>query len=244
MPKFFVKEENIKDGYIIIDGDNLNHIKNVFRYKVGDSLFLSDGNGMDYCVQILEENNKYINSRIIDKYPTNGEPSVGITLYQGIPKSTKMDFIVQKNVEIGVREIVPVVCERTIVRFDEKKDIEKKVDRWPKIANEASKQCGRGIIPSIKNPIKLKEAFGGLNEFDLSIIPYEKERKNTLKDVIKDSIKNIAVFIGPEGGFSKEEVEMAVNNNVVPVTLGNRILRAETASIYTNSVIIYELDQG
>lgn len=243
MPKFFVKQSNIRDGYIIIDGDDLNHIKNVFRFRVGDCLSLSDGNGMDYYVEILDENSNYINSRIIKKCPTNSEPSINVTLYQGIPKSAKMDFIIQKNVEIGIHEIVPVICERTIVRFNAKKDEEKKVERWQKVANEASKQCGRGIIPNVRSPITLKDAVLESTKFDLSIIPYEKEQVNTLKKVIKRDAENISVFIGPEGGFTTYEIDMAIKNNIVPVTLGNRILRSETAAIYTTSIVIYELDQ-
>ena len=243
MPKFFVKQSNIKDGHIIIDGSDLNHIKNVFRFSIGDNLTLSDGNGMDYYVEILEQNSKYINSRIINRYPTNSEPCVNVTLYQGIPKSTKMDFIIQKTVELGVHEVVPVLCDRTVVKFSTDKDVKKKVERWQKIASEASKQCGRGIIPNVRDVITLKEAVDESIKFDLSIIPYEKEKINMLKNAIERNAKNVSVFIGPEGGFTTQEVEMSIKNNIVPVTLGNRILRAETASIYTMSVIMYELDQ-
>lgn len=244
MPKFFVRKDDIKSDNVEIREDSLNHIKNVFRYKVGDVLTLCDGEGTDYKAVIEEENSEFIRAKIIESYETNSEPSVNITLYQGIPKATKMDLIIQKNVEIGINRIVPVICERTIVKFNSKKDEEKKVERWQKIAKEASKQSGRGIIPTIEEPIKLKDALNRCSNYDLAIIPYEKEFDNTLKSVLRENTKakEICIFIGPEGGFSEQEIELAKQNNVIPVTLGNRILRTETASFYSTSIIIYELD--
>lgn len=244
MPKFFVKKEDIIDNIAKISGDNLNHIKNVFRFKVGDTLTLCDGEGTDYKANIIEETNEVIRAKILEMYKTNTESSVNVTLFQGIPKATKMDLIIQKNVELGVKKIVPVICERTIVKFNSKKDEEKKVARWQKIAEEASKQSGRGVIPQIEEPVKIKDALNTCKSYDLAIIPYEKEFENTLKKVIRENneAKEICVFIGPEGGFSEQEIKLAKENNVIPVTFGNRILRTETASFYTTAIIIYELE--
>ena len=244
MPKFFIKKDDIVNNSVEIRGDTLNHIKNVFRLKIGDVLTLCDGEGTDYKATIEEENSEFIRAKILEMYETNSEPSVNITLYQGIPKATKMDLIIQKNVELGIKRIVPVICERTIVKFYSKKDEEKKVERWQKISQEASKQSGRGIIPVIEEPIKLKDALNRCSNYDLAIIPYEKEYERTLKNVLceNNGAKEICMFIGPEGGFSEQEIEYAIQNNVIPVTLGNRILRTETASLYTTAIIIYELD--
>lgn len=244
MPKFFIKKEDIKGDTIIISGDNQNHIKNVFRFKVGDEIVLCDGQGTDYRVKIQSQMHDYMEAKILDETKTNSEPSVNITLYQGVPKGTKLELIIQKNVELGIGRIVPVMCERTIVKFNSGKDIQKKVERWQKISEEASKQSGRGIIPDVGNPITLKDAVEEARGYDLAIIPYEKEHCTTLKDVLANnrSIKNICIFIGPEGGFSEQEVELCKENNIIPITLGNRILRTETASIYTTSIIMYELD--
>ena len=136
------------------------------------------------------------------------------------------------------------MCERTIVKFNSAKDMQKKVERWQKISCEASKQSGRGIIPTIENPITLKEAIEQSRQYDLAIIPYEKEHLVTLRDVVTNNkdAKNICVLIGPEGGFSEEEIAVCKENGIIPVTLGNRILRTETASLYTTSIIMYELD--
>ena len=244
MPKFFIKREDIDGDTVVVRGDNQNHIKNVFRFKVGDEILLCDGEGTDYKVKISSQTHDYTETKILEVNKANSEPSVNITLYQGVPKATKLELIIQKNVELGINKIVPVMCERTIVRFNNQKDIQKKVERWQKIAKEASKQSGRGIIPEVRSPITLKEAINNAKEYDLAIIPYEKEHYNTLKDVLSNNrnAKNICVFIGPEGGFSEQEIELCNKNNIIPITLGNRILRTETASMYTTSIIMYELD--
>lgn len=243
MPKFFVDRSNIQGDSIYIDGDNVNHIKNVFRMKIGDELTLCDGCGNDYRAVISEESCDCIKADIVSTVCSDSEPRVKVTLYQGIPKGSKMDLIVQKNVELGVSKIVPVMCERTIVKLNEK-DVQKKVDRWNKIAHEAAKQSGRGVVPYVTAPVTLAYAIDMAKKSDVLLIPYEKEKDTRLKDVLRKGadIHDISVFIGPEGGFDEREIDLATCNGVVPVTLGNRILRTETASIYMTSVIIYELD--
>ncbi|MBP5426850.1 MAG: 16S rRNA (uracil(1498)-N(3))-methyltransferase [Clostridiales bacterium] len=242
MPKFFVDKSDIKNNNIYIRGDSVNHIKNVLRLTIGDTLTVCDGDGYDYLAVISKEPSDCIEARVLSISDSNTEPSVDITLYQGVPKGSKMDLIIQKNVELGVKRIVPVICERTIVKLD-KRDVQKKIDRWNKIAVAAAKQSGRGIIPSVHDPVLLVDAITMAKKSDLSLIPYEKEKERKLKDVLKaQSVKDVSVFIGPEGGFSEEEISIAVENGVLPVTLGNRIFRTETASIYMTSIIIYELD--
>lgn len=245
MPKFFIKESNVSLNQIVITGDDVNHIKNVLRLKQEDTIILSDGCGKDYIVKIDTFESDAIKTTILESKSNNTEPPIEITLFQGIPKSDKMDFIIQKSVELGVKKIVPVMTERTIIRFENHKDKVKKVDRWQKIVLEAAKQCNRGMIPTVEYPVSFNECLELAKEADLGIIPYEKEMENGLKNHLKNHLKNsihkVAVIIGPEGGFAENEIKNAVNYNIKPVTLGPRILRTETAGITVLSILMYEL---
>jgi len=252
MSKFFVDKTSVdlKLNKIIITGDDVNHIRNVLRMACGDKTVISDGSGTDYhiCIEGFEKD-KVVTS-IIDAKPNCTEPPIDITLFQGIPKSDKMDYIIQKSVELGVKTIVPVITERTVVKIDNPKEAGDKTARWRRICLEAAKQCNRGIVPSIEEPIRFNKALDILNKFSLSIIPYEKETGYSLKKCIDSfplSLTNglISVFIGPEGGFSEDEIRNAVNKGVRAVTLGPRILRTETAGVAVLSIIMYGLgDMG
>lgn len=242
MPRFFIDQKDIFDNYIIISGEDFNHIKNVLRLNCGDRITICDGKGNDYISVIQNIETKNIFADIVEVQKNRNEAPINVTLYQGIPKSDKMDFIIQKSVELGVGKIVPVITERTVVRLNDKKDIDNKVRRWQRISLEAAKQCNRGIVPVIDTPVKFSAALVQNKEFDLSLIPYEKEVCKGLKGSIKKSnISNIAVLIGPEGGFSENEIEAAVLEGINPVTLGPRILRTETAGIAVLSILMYEL---
>jgi 16S rRNA (uracil1498-N3)-methyltransferase len=242
MPRFFVKSQEIENEKIMISGEDFNHIKNVLRLRQGDSLVISDGNCTDYGVVIDSYSSNYLVTRIVDRYKNSNESEIDITLFQGVPKSDKMDMIIQKSVELGVKRIVPVFTERTVVKINSEKDIRNKITRWQRIAIEASKQCNRGIMPTVEVPIAFYDSVTKLNQSDLNLIPYEKEAGNKLKYVLKgNGAKTISVMIGPEGGFSNNEVELAVENDFLPVTLGPRILRTETAGLLALSIIMYEL---
>lgn len=242
MSKFFVEPGNINKDSVLITGENIKHIKNVLRLSAGDEIMVSDGQGTDYRVRISRFDSNGISAVIVEKFRNNTEPPIWVTLYQGIPKSDKMDFIIQKCIELGIARIVPVMTERTIVRFSSHDDIEKKVSRWKKISEEASKQCNRGIIPDVAMPIFFEEAVRESSGYQLSIMPYENERKNRLASIIKKcNFKKISVFIGPEGGFSDKEAAIALEKGIIPVTLGPRILRTETAGMAVLSIIMYEL---
>jgi 16S rRNA (uracil1498-N3)-methyltransferase len=169
------------------------------------------------------------------------EPNIYVTLFQGIPKSDKMDLIVQKCVELGVSKIVPVITERTVVKIDNQKDAIKKTDRWQKIILEAAKQCNRGIVPKIELPVSFEVALKTAAEAELALIPYEKEADNGLRRYLKQGTKRISVIIGPEGGFTENEIKKAEGLGIMPITLGPRILRTETAGITMLSILMYEL---
>ncbi|MCP2240585.1 16S rRNA (uracil(1498)-N(3))-methyltransferase [Thermoanaerobacterium thermosaccharolyticum] len=236
-----MKNEDIKDGIARINGDDAHHIINVLRFKIGTKLIISNGKNQ-YIVTILDIENSSVILKIIEEYNQVVESPINITLYQGLPKSDKMDLIIQKCTEIGIKKIVPVETEFSTIKIKEK-NIYNKINRWKKISLEASKQSGRSIVPDVLVPVGFKDALESLNEFDLCLIPYEKETNMRLKDVLKKNFnaKNICVFIGPEGGFSENEIMAAIEYGAIPVTLGPRILRTETAGIVTSSIILYEL---
>lgn len=242
MPRFFVKPEDIENSFIKISGDEYNHIKNVLRLKASDIITVSDGLGMDYTARIDSFEANCVIADIISSNNNYTEPPIEVTLYQGIPKSDKMDLIIQKSIELGVSRIVPVKMDRTVVKFGSEKDIDSKVTRWQRIALEASKQCNRGKLPKVDRPVTFDAALKLSGNSQLRILPYENEKSNKLKNALeKSEIKDISVFIGPEGGFSEAEVRSAEHANVLPVTLGPRILRTETAGIAVLSILMYEL---
>ncbi|MCX7746843.1 MAG: 16S rRNA (uracil(1498)-N(3))-methyltransferase [Clostridia bacterium] len=242
MPRFFVNSTDISDHTINITGEDVSHIKKVLRLTPGDNIIVSDGVCQDYLVEIERFEQDHIRTKVIRSEPNTTEPPIDITLFQGLPKSDKMDFIIQKSIELGVTTIFPVITERTIVRIDQKKDAAHKVTRWQRIAIEAAKQSNRGKIPKIEFPINFDNALNISKGMELSLIPYEKESKSKLKDIIQGKrIEKIAVFIGPEGGFTENEIERSLLNGIKPVTLGPRILRTETAGLAVLSILMYEL---
>lgn len=245
MSRFFVNESDVESNIIIIRGTDVNHIKNVLRCKCGDKLTLCNGKGIEYNVLIKGFENGEIHTSILSKADVLTEPSVEVTLFQGLPKSDKMDLIIQKSVELGVNKIVPVVCERSVVKISSTKDADSKVSRWKKISAEAAGQCDRGIIPAIEYPVSFGKALNLAEGADFAIIPYEMENKLHLKEYLlgksgKDEIHTISVIIGPEGGFTDKEIENAIMHGVRPVSLGPRILRTETAGIAVMAAIMFE----
>lgn len=242
MPRFFVDKENINGDIITVLGDDVKHIKTVLRCTEGDPLTVCDGVGNDYFCTIKAIGNKEITLFVDTFQKSKTEPKTKITLFQGIPKSDKMETIIQKCVELGISEIVPVKTERCVVKLEEGKKTVQKTERWQKISIAAAKQSERGVIPEIKEPISFKEAVLLAKNFDGAIIPYENEKENGIRNFIKAfKGETIAFFVGPEGGFDETEIELAVSNGIMPVTLGERILRTETAGMATLSILLYEL---
>lgn len=248
MPKFFVNHENIQDEKILITGEDVKHIRNVLRKNISDTLEIcSEKTGENFLCEIEEIKQEKILCSIIQKLGNTSEPNTYVHIYQGLPKSDKMELIIQKAVELGVSEITPTNMSRCIVKLDSK-DARKKVERWQKISEVAAKQSGRDIIPKINNLCNLNEIVNQCKEYDVILLAYENEKENKLKNEIeklkksqKDKLK-IAVIIGPEGGLSIEEVEKAKQNDIKIITLGNRILRTETVALNILSIIMYELE--
>lgn len=244
MHRFFVDNCSVIKDNIIIDGSDVNHIKNVLRLRCGEHILVSNGNGMDYECSIVEIDTDTVTAKVLDVFKNAAELPVNITLFQGMPKQDKLELIIQKSVELGVREIVPVITKRSVVKIDEKK-AGKKIERYNSIAESAGKQSGRGIIPEVKEFMTFKQAIEYAKTLEMNIIPYEEaEGMAYSRKVIKDikNHKSLGIFIGPEGGFAKEEVELAMSMGAKCITLGNRILRTETAGLAVLSIIMFEID--
>ncbi len=243
MPKFFVPKENISENKIIINNDDVSHLKRVLRASVGDELTLCDGKGRNYIATISSIEDKQIICDIISSEKSLTEANIEITIFQGLPKASKMDYIIQKTTELGIVNIIPCEMSRCVSRIENSKDAKKKVDRWQKIAEEAAKQSGRGIIPKVSEPVKFKQAVEMMKGFDLSFAPYECEEQNKLRTILtsKDNVKTIAFMIGPEGGYDLDEIKYLKDNNISTVTLGRRILRTETAGEAVLAMVMYEL---
>ncbi|WP_425314302.1 16S rRNA (uracil(1498)-N(3))-methyltransferase [Ruminiclostridium herbifermentans] len=242
MSRYFVNSSQIRDNKITIVGEDYQHLKKVLRTVKGDVITVCC-EGFDYSSEITEVTNDYIIADIINKEPNQTESALKVTLFQGLPKADKMDLIVQKCIEIGVNEIVPVINERCITKINTDKDAVNKVSRWQKISLEAAKQSNRGIIPKICMPIKFTDAVNIASSFDLSVIPYEKESSTGLKDIVSkySVVKTASIFIGPEGGYTEQEIQLAESKGINKLTLGPRILRTETAGIVALSLMMYEL---
>ncbi len=249
MSKFFVRDEQIDNDIIKIQGPDVNHIKNVLRQKVGDEIIICNSDKENtYLCDITKMEKEIIECKIV-RGLEDFKSNIKVTIMQGLPKKDKMDLVIQKSVELGCYDIQPVDMERCIVKYEEK-DKRKKLERWQKISEVAAKQCDRNFIPKVNNIMTLKNICNLLPEYDIVILAYEKEEKTKLKEVLKrikekygESEIKIAVIIGPEGGISPKEVEMIKeNDNVITVTLGKRILRTETVALNVLSIIMYELE--
>ncbi len=237
MARFFVSKSAIFEGKIYIEGEDVTHITRVLRMRVGDTFTVCDGSCGDYFCKLIEADKKTVTAEILEKTENTAEPPCEITLFQGLPKGAKMDYIVQKCVEIGVTRIVPMLTARVV------KEGNPKGERLSKIALEAAKQSGRGILPAVSSSVSFAEAVKMAAEAEIALFPYECEKEKSLKAAIRDKKpKTVSVLIGPEGGFTEEEKIMAVSAGLHVVTLGRRILRTETAGAVTCGNILYEIE--
>ena len=246
MYKFFVSSDQIQNKLVKIIGEDVKHISNVLRLQPLDKVIVCDKSvNNSYVAEIINMNKEYTECNIINKIIETTEPDVNIDLFQGLPKSDKMEYIIQKTIEIGVRNIYPVSFERCVVKLDKKTE-EKKLDRWKKIAEAAAKQSKRDIISNIENVINIENICQNIEKYDIILLAYENEQNNTLKYELQKLDKNkklsIGVIIGPEGGFSEKEVTKLITAGAKCVSLGKRILRTETAPLVILSDIVYEFE--
>jgi 16S rRNA (uracil1498-N3)-methyltransferase len=247
MNKFFVDESAVGDGTVTITGDDYNHIANVLRMKIGEQIYVSTGSDREYLCEVVAFDEGCVTASIIDVYGSNRELPARITLYQALPKGDKMETIIQKAVELGAYRIIPMSTKRCIVKLDDKKAAGKQ-KRWQAISEAAAKQSKRGIIPLVEMPLTMKQAIEYCKKeaIDVKLIPYENAKDISFTKNIIEGIEpgeSIAVFIGPEGGFSEEEIELCLSNDIQPITLGKRILRTETAGFTAISWLMYHLER-
>lgn len=246
MHHFFVTPEQVAADRICIEGSDVNHMKNVLRMKAGEQVEISDGNNGKYLCRISAYEEERAILEILEKMEADTELASKLYLFQGLPKSDKMELIVQKAVELGAYEVIPVVTKRAVVKLDAKKAA-KKVERWNSISESAAKQAGRSRIPQVADVVSFAEALKMAGELDVRLIPYElAEGMEQAREVIRSvkSGQSVGIFIGPEGGFEQGEVEEAVDQGVIPITLGRRILRTETAGLAILSILMFELEEA
>jgi 16S rRNA (uracil1498-N3)-methyltransferase len=263
MQRFFVEPSSIGNNRVPLSREQAHQIRDVLRLRPGDSIIVLDNAGWEYQVTLTAIRHEQVIGEIVQKRQASGEPKVHLTLYQSLLTRDKFEFVLQKCTEIGVCEFVPVITQRSIVRS--RIPGRDKLDRWQKIITEAAEQCERGRIPELREPVNFEHA---IKENQISKIKYQKCRinfsdtnekeydcrliastssgaKNLHEALTSGSEKptNIALFIGPEGGFTDDEVRLACENGIVPVSLGKRILRTETAAMITSALILYELGE-
>ena len=246
MHRFFVEESAMGEDSITITGGDVNHIKNVLRMSVGDKICVINGqNNKEYYCEITAVGNDAVDTRICEIRESDQELGNEIVLFQGLPKSDKMELIIQKAVELGVHTIVPVSTDRTVVKLDAKKETNKR-KRWMSISESAAKQSGRLRIPEVTPVVSYREALEMAKKMDVRLIPYElaegMEKTRELMSSIQPG-QSVAVFIGPEGGFESSEIEKAMEIGAWPITLGKRILRTETAGLVTLAMLVYNLER-
>lgn len=241
-----MNSSQITADVLTIVGDDVNHMKNVLRMRSGEAFTAADENGLFYHCEVDTLEKEQVTAKILDKEQGGSELSSKIYLFQGLPKADKMELIIQKAVELGAYEIVPVVTKRSIVKLDAKKEASK-LKRWQAIAEGAAKQSGRMLIPHISEVKTYGEALQMARELDVNVIPYECARGMDGTREVFGNIKpgmSVGIFIGPEGGWEESEVDKAKEQGIHPVTLGRRILRTETAGLTTLSILMYLLEEA
>lgn len=249
MYQFFVESTQVQGDEIVITGSDVNHIGNVLRMKAGEKLRVSDSAGRSYFCRINEIAPDMVRAGIEREDELGTELSNRIVLFQGLPKADKMELIIQKAVELGASEIIPVAMKNCVVKLDDKKAAAK-VSRWQSIAESAAKQSKRTLIPTVQMPVSWKEALNLAKALDITLVPYENERgMQATREIIGDigAKESIGIMIGPEGGFSDAEIAMvdevhADCGSFHRISLGRRILRTETAGLATLAMLVYQLD--
>ncbi len=236
MRRFYCEKENITDGTVYFDKDESSHICKVLRMQTDDEIIVSDGSGTDFLCKIKSVGEK-CEATVISSSKNENEPECQLVLFQSVIKSEKMDIAMQKAAEIGVTKIVPVITERTVVKIEDSKKEEKKQQRWQKIVQEGCKQCGRSKIPEVLPVVPFKKALELMKQYDTQIVAYEDEKTVNISSAVKKT-NSICYFIGPEGGISEREHKELCENGAISVSLGKRILRAETAAIVCGAVIL------
>jgi 16S rRNA (uracil1498-N3)-methyltransferase len=242
MHRFFVSPQAIRDNRVVMRGTVVHQIRDVLRMETGNEFVLLDNTGFAYRTEIVTIDRDVLRGRVVEKWKLETEPMARITLYQGLLKGQKFDWVLQKGTEIGIAAFVPVLAARCIVGSLDDVSAGRQ-ERWQRIVVEAAEVAGRAALPHIGTATLFAHACEYAARGGLSLIPYEGERSRGLRDALQDAPKSkeINLFIGPEGGFADEEIALAREHNIIPVTLGPRLMRAETAALAATAAILYEL---
>ena len=246
MYQFFVEDAQISNGIVTIENEDVKHIKNVLRLKCGEKVRISSNSGENYFGEIDTLADRMVLVRILEEHAANTELPNKIYLFQGLPKSDKLEFIIQKAVELGACEIIPVAMKNCVVKLDEKKAAAKQT-RWQEIAKSAAKQSKRSIIPTVRKPLSYREALEAAAALDVRLVPYENERGMAATKEAVEAVRpgqSIGIFIGPEGGFAEDEIALAKERGMQLVSLGRRILRTETAGLAMLSILMYYIESA
>ena len=245
MPTFFVDRANISGDTAVLSGTEAGHMLRSLRLRTGDSFYAFDEDGNRYRMRILEATSRSLRAEVLETFPPEPPPKVAVTLMVGLPKADKMDFILEKATELGCPRVVPFRSSRTIPRFDPR-DAKKRLLRWERVALAAAKQCGSGRFPEISPMLPYPEALRAVDAADGKVLFYEGEGRFGLKMVLSGfrNVSRVALLIGPEGGFSEDEVRDAEKAGFLRAGLGPRILRVETAAVAALSMALYHFETG
>ena len=244
MYQFFVEDEQIANDLVIIEGSDVNHIRNVLRMECGEKVRISSTSGRNFFGTIDRIAENVVEVCITEETALDTELPCRICLFQGLPKSDKMELIIQKAVELGAAEVIPVAMKNCVVKLDAKKAAAKTA-RWQEIAKSAAKQSKRSRIPVVREPVNYREAVALAGELDVVLLPYENERGMAATREVMERIapgQSVGIFIGPEGGFDPSEIALAKEEGMYLVSLGKRILRTETAGLATLSILMYHIE--
>ncbi len=243
MDRFFVKQESLQGEEVVLKGQQAHQINNVLRKKVGEHIIVLDNLGAEYEIELQTIRKEKVTGQIKERRKAAGEPAVEITLYQSLLSREKFEWVLQKCTEVGVKRFVPIETFRSIVR--QKSINANKIERRKRIIQEAAEQSGRGRIPQLEQTVNFEDAINKLDDFDYKFMAHTQAEGKSLRRYLKDNKKNkrIALFIGPEGGFTENEVHSARDSNIVLISLGHRVLRTETAAVVASSLILYELGE-
>ncbi len=252
MHRFLITPESIKEDIVYISGEDLKHMLQVLRLKIGNSFLAFDGTGMEYQIELISIERGCATGKLIKSYDPGTEPKTKVIIFQGMPKSDKMEWVIQKTVELGISKIVPIITRFSVIQKADR-NISGKLQRWNRISREACKQSGRTLIPEVTSPIQYNKAIGLWHDIimdepgAMAVFCYENEGEKCLKDLFKcyniNDIGTVGVFVGAEGGFSEEEIQLAKQEGITPVGLGKRILRTETAAVAALSIIMHEMGE-
>jgi len=241
---FYVDPKNVEKDSLRIEGDEAKHICLALRKREGEIIEVVDGEGMKYQVQVTAKGKDWVQGKIISQTRKENEPFTELTLAQALIKGVRMDFLVEKVTEIGVCSIIPLITGKSLIKLEKGSKVISRVNRWNRIAISGMKQSLRSKLPEIQNPVSFQELLAKVKDYDLSLIACQTKGSKFLKEILegKKRLKKVLLLVGPESGFTQEEMDISFKSGIIPVSLGPRRLRSETAGIIFSSLVLHELE--